>query len=211
MNNREEHLDTLTEIRSMMEKSSRVLSLSGMSGISAGIIAILGAVAVSVYHGTSIFSSAWERAYESGAMLNEKTVFFYIGDVAVVLILAVSLSIFFTVRRAKKNNLKAWDNITKRMLMSLLIPLVTGGIFCLILLIDWNTALIAPSMLIFYGLALINASKYAIGNAEYLGGAEIILGLISMLLPGYGLAFWMIGFGVFHIIYGIYMYLKFEK
>lgn len=211
MNNREEHLDTLSEIRSLMERSSRCLSLSGISGISAGLIAILGAVAVSVYHGSSIFSSAWERVYENGAMVNQSTMIFYLVVAAAVLILAISFSVFFTVRKAKKNNLRAWDNTTKRMLINLLIPLGTGGIFCLILLIDWYTALIAPSMLIFYGLALINASKYAIGNAEYLGGAEIILGLIALLFPGYGLLFWTIGFGIFHIIYGVYMYIKFER
>lgn len=211
MNNREEHLDTLTEIRSLMERSSRCLSLSGISGISAGIIAIIGAVTVSLYHGTSIFSSAWERTYRDGAMINQNTLVFYIAIAAAVLLLAVTFSVFFTVRKAKKNNLHAWDNTTKRLLISLLIPLGTGGIFCLILLFDWYTALIAPSMLIFYGLALINASKYAIGNAEYLGGAEIILGLVALLLPGYGLLFWTIGFGLFHIIYGIYMYIKFEK
>lgn len=211
MNNREEHLDTLTEIRSLMERSSRCLSLSGISGISAGIIAILGAVTVSLYHGTSIFSSAWERTYRDGAMINQNSLVFYIAIAAAVLLLAVTFSVFFTVRKAKKNNLRAWDNTTKKLLISLLIPLGTGGIFCLILLFDWYTALIAPSMLIFYGLALINASKYAIGNAEYLGGAEIILGLIALLMPGYGLLFWTIGFGLFHIIYGIYMYIKFEK
>jgi hypothetical protein len=211
MNNREEHLDTLTEIRSLMERSSRCLSLSGISGISAGIIAILGAISVSVYHGTSIFSSAWERTYTDGGMLNENTMLFYIAVAAAVLILAVSFSVFFTIRKAKKNNLNVWDSTTKRMLVSLLIPLGTGGIFCMILLSDWYTALIAPSMLIFYGLALNNASKYAIGNAEYLGGAEIILGLIALLLPGYGLLVWVIGFGVLHIIYGVYMYIKYEK
>jgi hypothetical protein len=135
----------------------------------------------------------------------------YLGTALIVLILAISLSVLFTVRKAKRNNLPIWDGTTKRMLGSLLVPLVTGGIFCLILLLDWYTALIAPSMLIFYGLALVNASKYAIGNAEYLGGAEIILGLIALLLPGYGLLFWVIGFGVFHIIYGVYMYVKFER
>jgi hypothetical protein len=211
MNNKEEHLDTLTEIRSLMERSSRCLSLSGMSGISAGIIAIMGAVAVSLYHGTSIFSSAWERTYSGETLVNRDTTFFYIAVAAIVLVLAVSFSVFFTVRKAKKNNLNVWDNTTKRLLTSLLIPLGTGGVFCLILLFDWYTALIAPSMLIFYGLALINASKYAIGNAEYLGGVEIILGLTALLLPGYGLLFWVIGFGLFHIIYGVYMYLKFEK
>ena len=211
MNNREEHLDALTEIRSLMERSSRCLSLSGISGISAGIIAILGAVAVSLFHGTSIVSTAWERSYESGATVNSDTMLFYICTAIAVLILAITFAVFFTVRKARKNNLPVWDGVTKRVLVSLLIPLVTGGIFCIILLLQMYTSLIAPAMLIFYGLALVNASKYAIGDVEYLGGAEIVLGLVAMFFAGYGLLFWVIGFGVLHILYGTYMYLKFER
>ncbi len=211
MNNREEHLDTLTEIRSLMERSSRCLSLSGISGISAGIIAILGAVAVSFFHGTSIVTTAWERSYESGATVNADTMLFYLCTAIAVLILAITFAVFFTVRKARKNNLPVWDGVTKRVLVSLLIPLVTGGIFCIILLLQMYTSLIAPAMLIFYGLALVNASKYAIGDVEYLGGAEIVLGLVAMFFAGHGLLFWVIGFGVLHILYGTYMYLKFER
>lgn len=211
MNNREEHLDTLTEIRSLMERSSRCLSLSGISGISAGIIAILGAIAVSFFHGTSIVTTAWERSYESGATVNADTMLFYLCTAIAVLILAITFAVFFTVRKARKNNLPVWDGVTKRVLVSLLIPLVTGGIFCIILLLQMYTSLIAPAMLIFYGLALVNASKYAIGDVEYLGGAEIVLGLVAMFFASYGLLFWVIGFGVLHILYGTYMYLKFER
>ncbi len=38
-----QHLQDLTEIRSMMERSSRFISLSGLSGISAGVFALIGA------------------------------------------------------------------------------------------------------------------------------------------------------------------------
>ena len=211
MNSREEHLDNLTEIRSLMERSSRFISLSGASGISAGIVAIIGAAAVSIYHGTSIISTAWERNYESGARVNTDTLTFYIIVALLVLGIAIALSVFFTMRKAKKNNLPVWDSVAKRLVTSLLVPLSTGGIFCIILLFNGITSLVAPSMLIFYGLALINASKFAIGDAEILGSAEIILGLTAMFFDGYGMLFWTLGFGVFHIVYGIYMYLKYER
>src|SRR5690606_7052341 len=143
--------------------------------------------------------------------VNADTMLFYLCTAIAVLILAITFAVFFTVRKARKNNLPIWDGVTKRVLVSLLIPLVTGGIFCIILLLQMYTSLIAPAMLIFYGLALVNASKYAIGDVEYLGGAEIALGLVAMFFAGYGLLFWVIGFGVFHILYGTYMYLKFER
>ena len=41
-----EHLENLKEIRTLMERSSKFLSLSGLSGISAGIIALVGAFMV---------------------------------------------------------------------------------------------------------------------------------------------------------------------
>ena len=58
MNNQNEHLETLSEIRTLMERSSKFLSLSGISGISAGIIAIVGVVAASIYQGYSFFEKA---------------------------------------------------------------------------------------------------------------------------------------------------------
>ena len=61
-------------------------------------------------------------------------------------------------------------------------------------------------MLIFYGMALVNASKYTLGNVRYLGLAEIVLGLLCAALPGYGFWFWVIGFGVLHIVYGSLIY-----
>src|SRR5881398_1011059 len=38
-----QHLDTLKDIKRMMERSSRFISLSGLSGIAAGVCALVGA------------------------------------------------------------------------------------------------------------------------------------------------------------------------
>ena len=66
-------------------------------------------------------------------------------------------------------------------------------------------------MLLFFGLALLNASKYTFGEIKILGISEIILGLVSMYWTSLGLLFWAIGFGLFNIIYGVYMYVKYER
>ena len=66
-------------------------------------------------------------------------------------------------------------------------------------------------MLIFYGIALYNASKHTLSYVKYLGFTEIILGLISAMYPGDGFWFWVIGFGFMHIIYGSLMYFKYDK
>jgi hypothetical protein len=91
------------------------------------------------------------------------------------------------------------------------IPLVVGGVFVLGLLNYSEWRFVAPSCLIFYGLALVNASKYTLTDIRYLGLLEIGLGLVNMWYPGYGLYFWGIGFGALHIIYGLIMWWKYDS
>jgi hypothetical protein len=78
------------------------------------------------------------------------------------------------------------------------------------LILQHNTQLIIPCFLIFYGLGLVNAGKFTFGEIYYLGILEIITGLISAFIPGRGLIFWIFGFGILHIIYGLAVYRKYE-
>ncbi len=127
------------------------------------------------------------------------------------LVIAISFGIFFTTRNARKKNQKIWDSLTKRLIANLFIPLATGGVFCLILMYRGYVGIIASSTLIFYGVALINASKYTLKDIWYLGICQIVLGLLAAMYVGYGLLFWSIGFGILHIAYGTYMYVKYES
>jgi len=127
-----------------------------------------------------------------------------------ILILAVGSGIFFTWRKSKKIDLPIWTNTTKQMLVHSAIPLFVGGLFCIALLYHHLFALIAPSTLLFYGLALINAEKYTFSDIKYLGACEIILGCVSLFYLGYGLVFWAVGFGILHILYGIMMFKKYK-
>lgn len=212
MDRRKEHLETLSEIRSLMERSSRFISLSGLSGVAAGICALIGAAAVFIYLDITPFSH--RKLYYVTAESVEKWgmgyLKFFFLDAALVLIFAISFGIFFTTRKAKRKGQKIWDKLSQRLLINLLIPLVAGGIFCLALLKHGLFGLVAPATLIFYGLALVNASKYTLTDIHYLGLLEILLGLIAVFNIGYGLEFWAIGFGVLHIIYGLMMYFKYE-
>ena len=204
---KEKHQQDLAQIRNMMEKSSRFISLSGVSGLGAGIIALAGAV-VAYYlfstNGISYFDG--KRNIYSQELVNQ-----FIVLAMVILVLALATGIYFTIRKSKRNNLAVWNKTTKNLMKALFVPLATGGIFCLVLLCHGLFYLVAPATLIFYGLALINASKYTFGDIKNLGYAEIALGLISSFFVGYGLVSWAIGFGVLHIIYGIVMYRKYEN
>jgi hypothetical protein len=197
-------LEELREIRSMMERSSRFISLSGLSGISAGVFALMGAGIAYWYLDLSLS----ERKFLHFREPHLYTFFFL--DALAVLIPSLLSAFYFTYRRTMKRGHKMWDATSQRLMMNLAIPLATGGIFVLALL-QWAPILAAPATLIFYGLALINASKFTLNDIRYLGVCELGLGLISSFLPGYSLFFWAMGFGVLHIIYGATMYYKYER
>jgi len=212
MSKEKEQLDTLSEIRSLMERSSRFISLSGLSGIFSGIFALAGAVAAYYYLKLGLTSNNYyEFAWRDDQTFNPDFFNFFLIDGLLVLFASLATGIFLTVRNSKKQGIKIWDNTAKRLIFNLFIPLATGGFFCLVLLYHGLIGLVAPATLIFYGLALINASKYTLDDIRYLGICEIILGLIASLYIGYGLFFWAIGFGALHIIYGSVMYFKYER
>ncbi len=206
--------ETLKEIRSLMERSSRFISLSGLSGVAAGLFAIIGAALVyhyldmtpfvggkRLYYVEAIHSSKWGMNY----------ITFFLLDALFVLIGAITCGIFFTTRKAKRKGQKIWDALSQRLLINLMIPLITGGVFCLGLFYHGFFGFLAPTTLVFYGLALVNASKYTLHDIRNLGYCEIILGLLSLFFLGYGLEVWVIGFGFLHIIYGSLMYWKYER
>lgn len=211
--NEQEHLKTLTDIKNMMERSSRFLSLSGLSGIFIGIYALAAAAAGWWYAGTHHYTltSYLGAATTSQGETNAEFFRFYYINALLVLLLSLITGFILTQRKAKQQGLKIWDSTAKRLLINLCIPLFTGGLFCLILLRHHEAGLVAPSMLIFYGLSLLNASKYTYNDIRYLGVMEIILGCIAAMNTSFGLLIWAIGFGVLHIAYGILMYYKYER
>lgn len=200
-------LETLAEIKHLMERSSRFISLSGLSGVFAGIYALAGAFAAYQYLEASNLSSGGRAA----TYISNDDLIFFGTDAAIVLVLAIGTGILLTTRKAKKDGNSIFDATAKKLIVNLCIPLFTGGLFCLALVLHGPAFYIAPAMLIFYGLSLINASKYTLSDVRLLGIAEVALGVIAAFIIGYGLIFWAIGFGVLHIVYGTYMYYKYER
>ncbi len=207
MNQPQDHLDTLHEIRELMEKSTRFISLSGLSGVFAGIFALIGAgVAFAILQAESFVYTDYQRA-----LIHSQILWWLFLDAVVVLALSFVVAMYLTIRQARKKGQAIWSKTAQRLTINMMIPLVTGGVFCVGFLYQGYIGIIAPSMLVFYGLALINGSKYTLHDIRYLGICEIILGLIATFFIGYGLLFWAVGFGILHIIYGIVMYQKYEK
>ena len=195
------YLKDIQDIKEMMSKSTQFISLSGLSGILAGVYALIGA------------SIAYWLVTNSvrGYLILDGTIFkLCVFILLMVAVLSITTGIILTTKKAKKHGAKIWDATSRRLVINFLIPLVVGGLYILIILSQGKYGQTGGLMLIFYGLALVNASKYSIGDIRYLGYIEIVLGLIASLFPGYGFWLWVLGFGVMHIIYGTWMHFKYD-
>ena len=201
------YLNDISEIKNMMNRSSRFISLSGLSGVLAGIYSLIGAY---LAYRTIYFDGSQMGSYKT-LVISEYAIYKLLFIAASVVLLSAITGIVLTARKAKVENQKIWDQSSQRLIINFLIPLVTGGIFILFLIEKEQFSLIAPLTLIFYGLACINASKYTIGDVRYLGITLLLLAFLSLWFIGYGLLFWALGFGVCHIFYGSLMYFKYEK
>ncbi len=203
------YLNQIHQIRELMEKSTRFLSLSGLAGVSAGIFALLGtAFAFYILDG----NFHWDENFFPGIQDRGNPVgLWLLADAIVVLVLSILTGFYFSVKRARKLNMHFWSLPAKRMLVNLFIPIITGGLLILILILRHQIYYIIPFSLIFYGLGLVNIGKISMPEINYLGFSMIILGLLAAVFLPYSLFFWALGFGVFHILYGTLLYRKYER
>ena len=203
MRTADQPLETLADIRRMMERSSRFISLSGWSGVSAGLCALAGAwmavQRISLHHVRETYAC-------QSCIVNDLALI-----AAIVFVGAFGSAFFFTYLRSRQTGVQIWGASALRLLWNTVVPMIAGGIVIVKLLLLGYYALIAPCCLIFYGLALINGSKYTLGEVRYLGYGQVLLGLVNLWIPGYSLIFWAAGFGILHIVYGIMMWRKYER
>ncbi|MEI7964044.1 MAG: hypothetical protein WCH29_02675 [Chitinophagaceae bacterium] len=209
MTTEQQSINDLQHIKTMMERSSRFISLSGLSGIAAGICALVGAWFASEkincwVKGDCDLSRLLGSA--GGNLIND---LFWIATLT--FLAAFVLAFFFTYLRSKKNGTPIWGATTMRLFWNTIIPIAVGGAFLIRMMQLGEYQLVPPGCLLFYGLALVNASKYTLSEVRYLGYGMLVLGLFNLWYIGYGLQCWAMGFGILHIVYGIMMWWKYER
>ena len=207
MKEEQDYIRDIAEMRSMMERTSKFLSLSGLAGIMAGIYALSGS-----YIAYKFFNfNPDEPVYSATPGSLSSGLPKVISLAFAILILAIGTAILLSYKKAGKNGEKLWNAAAKRLVINMAVPLIAGGLLILIFISKGLIALVAPFTLIFYGLALYNASKFTYEEVRSLGLIQIGLGLVSAYFVEYGLLFWALGFGVVHIVYGIYMHYRYER
>ena len=216
MTEKDKTLDTLQDIRKIMDRSSRFISLSGWSGVAAGLCALGGAWAAhgviqrGVQSGHTL-RNIYHRSSADGINLSD-----YMGSrllfiACITFTAALIFAFLFTWLRSKKTGIPLFGSLSRRLTLAVGIPLVTGGIYVIHLMQAGAFGFIAPGTMLFYGLGLVNASRYTSVEIKYLGYSLLLIAMINLLFMGYGLYFWALGFGVLHIIYGIFMWYRYER
>jgi hypothetical protein len=211
MENKPEYIEDLRIIKKVMEESSRFLSLSGLSGIFAGLTALAGAaVAIFAFFDGDLILS--DEMFSSKSLPEITRIQVGLTLLAgIVLVISIALSIWFSWRKSVKKSQRMWTPVSRKFLTNLIVPLFAGGMIIVIFLIHNEWQYILPSMLIFYGLSLVSATKFTYNDIFYLGLIEILSGLAAAALPSYGIIFWAFGFGLLHIVYGLLLYRKYER
>lgn len=199
-------LETLQDIRKMMERSSRFISLSGWSGVAAGSCALLGA-----WFGWNRITQYYNFEYGNSSACLDCLRNDLLIIAAVVFLGALVSALFFTYLRSRREGVAIWGLAVRRLLWNTLMPMAAGGLFILKLVTLHQYELVASASLVFYGLALVNGSRFTIGEIRWLGYAEILTGLVCLWIPRAGFFCWAIGFGVLHILYGLAMWWKYER
>lgn len=199
--------DELAAIKSMMERSTRFLSLSGFSGILAGIYAL--AASGMAWYWIYFPNSSWSAGTESLTFkdLLNRMLMLGLGT----LIAAVGSAYLLSKKKGAGNAQPFWSPASKRFLQSLFLPVALGGFFCFALLHESAFELIPAAMLLFYGIGLVQSAQFTLGEIKNLGITQVILGLLAAFFPEYGLLCWALGFGLFHVIYGTLMYFRHER
>jgi hypothetical protein len=202
----QESISALAEIKRVMQRSERFISLSGWSGIAAGVVGLTGA-----YYAHKKIQHFQQMQIHQADACKSCLAQSLLSTAMAVLAIALFAAFTFTYVKAKKDGVPIWGHTARRLLWHTIMPIGVGGLVVIRLIqieqYDW----IVPMSLLFYGLGLINGSKFTLGTVAYLGYAELALGLIGVWIPEKGLLLWGIGFGILHIIYGIVMWWKFDR
>lgn len=212
MNNQKEQLDAINDIKKLMERSSKFSALSGLSGIIVGIMALVCiGISYTILGITPLEPISYLSILNRDGAIDTELLKLLIINFSVVLLASFLTAIWLSNKNAVKKGEQIWDLTAKRMLFNFSIPMLAGGAYCFILFTQNHIELILPATLLFYGLALLNASKYTVDDIKYLGVLLVLLGLFASLYVDKALLLWGIGFGALHIVYGSFMYFKYEK
>jgi hypothetical protein len=187
----------LKVIRELMERPVCYSTMSGASGVLAGVAALGGVMAdwvTSDHHSTWLAFCIW----------------------GCVFMIALVSDIALTRIREKKQGMPFWTSVKRRMLLTILPPFVAGVGLTAAIVVPWQDTLggqhinLIPALwMAFYGLALWQAGEFSIPEIRVMGAGFILASLpTAMFLQDWPYCALAITFGGFHLAYGVVVWLR---
>lgn len=189
----EEHLRV---IRQAMERSTRHSTLSGLSGVVVGLLAL--AACFLTQEVTPQFTWPASR-------------FAFVGTWGLVLVLAVLTDFALTKRRAARIGKGPFSPLGLHLLRAAAPGFLAGFVLSAFYLVHPLSigGYLYGIWMVAYAVSLLSVGMFSVKEVSFLGGAFLVAGAATLLLPqGFVIgprAMMAITFGGFHIAYGVWM------
>lgn len=200
----QQHLENLSELKGILSRNTRFLSFSGLAGVIAGVLALIGQTVAVMYYLSHPEIDITKKLAPEHAIV-------FLTISAAIMILSVGVGYVLTNKNIKKTGEKLNSGLIKNTLLNICLPIAVGGVMCLMAYMQGHNMVIPSYMLLFYGLALFGGSKYSFDDLKMVGSAFILLGMVSYFDPSLSIFTWGLGFGILHIVYGLQIYFQRER
>ena len=130
MNNGKEPVQALEEIKQMMDRGSRFVSLSGWSGIAAGICALIAAWVADKkldQYGINKIDYSKSGYTNNGDFLQFQRDLVILA--VITFIAAFSLAFLFTWLRSRKTGVPVWGFTARKVIINVAVPMIVGALF----------------------------------------------------------------------------------
>lgn len=191
----EEARENLRVIRQTMERSTKYSTLSGLSGVLIGLVAIAGVVATQI----TLAQTPALRDSTAGAL-------YLAGIWLPALALAVTIEFLCNKRRASRVGKHLFSHLGAHILVAAAPAFLAGAVLTLFFSLHHLLFYIWGVWMLCYGAAICAVGLFSVRPVSVLGAAFVVAGALTFLLPvSAQLTMMAVTFGGFHIFYGILM------
>ena len=186
-----------------MEQGKSYFSLKSLSGILIGIYGL--ATVYLIDKLTSGEGSGIE-------MVSQLPILFLQIGITAIAVVFIIISLFTlwirAKRRAKSEGKKLWNTSNKKIRLQTLITLLVLIVVIIVIANQGYYSLVTPISLFFYGLFLLNLSRFSSKGLVFLSIGEVLLGVAAYMIYDKEIFFLALGFGLLPIIYGAATFLS---
>lgn len=194
--------ESIKVIRDIMERSAGYTIFSGLSGIIAGLLSLIGC-----YLSEQVW--AGEQTIDQNAH--------YLIIWFSILALAIVQDRVLAERKARKSGQTTWTPATYQAIKAILPGMCLAFALSLRALIIYDYDAIPAICILGYAVSLCAAGMFSIYELRVFGVVQLVTGVIALFLPliprfnhpQTALYFMALSFGVYHIIYGLIMWRKY--